>query len=227
MSLKLRETTKLHYNTYLYKVVFYNQLTPYFRTEMQRSGKLSWLKEILDGINGTYRYGQTYVEIPSRWDTTCQVSHYFDAIELYRLLTKNDDYKLRCERAFLHVYTNNRELCKSMINKTKDVVEFWEPNIENIDLLKQKENIVIVNKKPDYKYKIYLGKQRGEPSLAKWIERNPSLAKMGEIALEICKNNGWVKGYYFHVKDDKELFLAQMMVGNNISRIEKLVYNKQ
>lgn len=227
MSLQLRETTKLHYNTYLYKVVFYNHLTPYFRTEMQKGGKLGWLKEILDGINGTYKYGQTYVEIPSRYNSTCQVSHYFDAIELYRLLLKHENHKIRCERAFLHVYTNDRDLCKNMINKTKHVTEFWEPNIENIDLLKQKENIVIVNKKPKYKYKIYLGKRKGQPSLAKWIENNPNLAKMGEIALEECYNGGWVKGYYFHVKDEKELFLSQMMVGDNISRIEKLVYNKQ
>jgi len=225
MSLKLRETTKLHYNKYFYKVVFYNQMTHYFRTEMQKNGKLTWLKETLDQINQNYKYGQTYVEAPNRWVDKINIQHYFDAIDLYRLLMKNDDYKVRCERNFLHIYTNDRDFCKDLINKTKNAVEFWEPNIENISVLTSQENIVIVNKEPKYKYKLYLGKNKGIPALASWINKNPELGRMGEIAKEGCLNQGWVKGFYFFVKDEKAMLIAQMMVGDNITRVEKLVYN--
>lgn len=47
---------------------------------------------------------------------------------------------------------------------------------------------------------------------------------MGEVAKQECYKNGWVKGYYFYVRDSKSLFIAQMMVGDNIMRIDKLVY---
>ena len=48
---------------------------------------------------------------------------------------------------------------------------------------------------------------------------------MGETAKQYCNMSTFVKGYYFYVKDDKALFLVQMIVGDNIQRIEKLVYS--
>ena len=50
---------------------------------------------------------------------------------------------------------------------------------------------------------------------------------MGAIALEYCKDESYVYGYYFHVRDEKTLLLIQMMVGNNIQRVDKFVYIEQ
>jgi hypothetical protein len=50
---------------------------------------------------------------------------------------------------------------------------------------------------------------------------------MGAIARESCKNEDYVYGYYFHVRDLKTLLIIQMMAGDNIQRIDKFVYIKQ
>ena len=47
---------------------------------------------------------------------------------------------------------------------------------------------------------------------------------MGDTAKQECYNQGYVKGYYFFVSNKKSLLIAQMMVGENIQRIDHLVY---
>jgi hypothetical protein len=49
---------------------------------------------------------------------------------------------------------------------------------------------------------------------------------MGDIAMHECHIGGWVKGYYFFVRDEKTLLIAQMLVGDNIQRVDRLVYNR-
>ena len=75
-----------------------------------------------------------------------------------------------------------------------------------------------------YIYKCTLGKQKGSPALANWIENNPHLAKMGDNALAYCKKSDYVKGLYFFVRDQKVLTIAQLIVGTNLQRIDRLSY---
>lgn len=222
--LKLKETVKLHYGQYVYKVGLYNNLAGHFRTELQRHGKLSWAKQKIDELNSKLKPNDNYVEIPrGRFQYSVPVKDFYDAINLYRILMKNDTYKIRVEVNYIYIYTNDREFCTSIIN-TCDVKEFWEPNPNKIDALSQEKNIILVNKPPEYEYKITLGKKLGKPALAHWIDKNPKLAKIGETAKHQCLDEGWVKGYYFFVKNSQALLMAELIVGDNISRLEKLVY---
>jgi len=104
---------------------------------------------------------------------------------------------------------------------------FWEPNPETIQALSSEKNAIIVNKPPQYEYKVTLGNKKGVAALAEWIERNPKLASMGIRAKEGCRNEDYVYGYYFHVRDLKTLLIIQMIAGDNIRRIDKFVYIKQ
>jgi DNA primase large subunit len=36
-------------------------------------------------------------------------------------------------------------------------------------------------------------------------------------------STAWIKGYYIYVSDEKLVLLLQMLIGNNIQRIDKLV----
>ena len=227
--MKLYETKKLHYDKYFYKFVVVNKCASFFRTEFQPNGNLKYCQKRLDEVNEHFKPNKNVIELPLttdwRWKETIPTQHFFDAINIYRHLKKHKDYKIRCEINMLHVYSNNRKMLIDLSNKVQQQYsEFWEPNPENIELLSNKSNIIIVNKPPEYEYKITLGKKPGLPSLAKWIDNNPKLAKMGDTAKQECYNNGWVKGYYFHIRDKKTLSLAQLLVGDNIQRIDKFVY---
>ena len=229
--MRLYETKKLHYGKYLYKLVVVNSCAAYFRTEFQPKGDFKHCRSRLDELHQLYKPGVLTLKVPwgswgtgNRFHDTIPVEHFFDAIDIYRHLKKQTNYKIRVEQNCLHIYSNDRKMLVELGNKLRQrYTEFWEPNPENVELLNNSKNIIVVNKTPEFEYKITLGKLRGNPSLAKWIEKNPKLAKMGHVALEECYNNGWVKGYYFYVRDQKTLTIAQLLVGDNIQRVDKFV----
>lgn len=205
----------------------------YFRTEFQKDGSLSYARQKIDTLASAYDNKKPTIDVPwgggGRFYDRVPVDHYYDAIDIYRhLKNKSLEYSIRCECFSLTVYSNNRKFLISLANKLRARhMEFWEPDPEKIDTLLSGDNIILVNTQPKYEYKVILGKKKGSPSLASWIEANPKLAKIGEVALEECKNNGWVKGYYFFVRDRKALLVAQMIVGDNITKIYKLVYKEE
>jgi len=233
MNLKLFETKKLHYGKYLYKVAVYNTLAPIFRMEFQKED-FSYARKRLDELNLAYKEAQKnqisavpLFNVPWKkyYDEWVRSDHYFDAITLFRLLKKDVDYKLRIEQNNAQIYTNDREFVKILINNLKFVSEFWEPDPGNIETLLTNKNIILVNKEPKYKYKITFGKGKGSPALAKWIDSNPNLAKAGHVTKKDLYAEAYVKGLYFYVRDQKALTLAQLMIGNNIQRIDELLYN--
>jgi hypothetical protein len=222
--LRLCETKKLHYGEYIYKIEIYNGLAGHFRTERQRAGKLSWTKQVLDELNATIRSTDEQVIVSrGRFNYPISTTNFYDAINLYRILLKHDCYKIRVEVNTLFIYTNDRDFCTKIINQCA-VANFWEPNPNKLAALQSDKNIILVDKEPEYQYKVTLGPKKGQPSLAKWVDANPKLAKMGDVAKEECLHNGWVKGYYFYVKNSQTLLIAELMVGDNIARLEKLVY---
>ena len=231
--MNLLKTRKLHYGKYLYKTSFPNKLAGHFRTELQKDGCYGHLRVKLDELHSVFVPGSTEIKLPWAYHTriydSIPVEDYYDAIDLYRLLCKSSDieFTLRCEAFRLNLYSNDRDFITKIVNIVRHkFVEFWEPDPEDAKILTAENNVIIVNEPPNYEYKITLGKNRGEPSLAKWIDANPNLGKMGSIAKDECYRSGWVKGYYFFVRDDKTLLIAQMIVGNNIQRVDRLVYNR-
>ena len=63
-------------------------------------------------------------------------------------------------------------------------MEFYEPDPLQIQFLQENKNVILVDKEPQYQYKVTLGKKLGTPSLVKWIDENPHLAKIGDKAKE-------------------------------------------
>lgn len=231
--MNLCKTKKLHYGKYLYKLSFPNKLAGHFRTELQKDGQFGHLRKTLDEIHSGYIPGINEIKLPwsfnSRFHDSIPVDDYFDSIDLYRLLRKTKiQYTIRCEMFRLNIYSNDRDFILKILNKLRQSakwIEFWEPDLKDLEILKQTENIIISNSPPEYEYKITLGGKRGEPNLAKWIDANPKLAKMGDVAKNSCYHSSYVKGYYFFVRDAKTMLIAQMLAGNNIQRVDRLVYN--
>ncbi len=224
--MKLFETRKLHYNTYLYKLSIRNQLAYIFRTEFQHGG-LQYAQKKLDIINTHSNPRSKEIMLPQRYGPfdKIQTTDFWDAITIYRDLKKATDYKIRCEMGNLIIYSNNRKMLVKLANKLRhSYVEFWEPNPENITILTADQNVILSKKKPKYEYMVTLGNKTGSPTLSKWITANPKLAKMGDKAKDYCASGHYVKGLYFYVRDQKTLMIAQMLVGDNIQRIDKYVF---
>ena len=83
-------------------------------------------------------------------------------------------------------------------------------------------NIQIVDDKPEYTYKVYLS-DKATPGFAKWATANQDKIKLGHSLKKNIENNGYLRGFYFWVKDEKVLLLVKMIIGGNIQRIDKLI----
>jgi len=219
----------------LYKLVIYNRLANIFRTEFQKDGGLGYARQKLDECHISYKQARTNKDFVYKFFIPWQVGnryvsepihvdHYFDALKIYRILKKHSDYKIRIEHNQLYLYSNDKTFLKKIINTCEGNGEFWEPPVDSIEKITKEKNVIISEKPVEYKYKVTLGGQKGNPSLVSWIDANPALAKIGHNAREQCLRSSWVKGYYFYVRDDKTLLICEMIVGNNIQRVDKFVY---
>ena len=225
-SLKLRETRKLHYGKYLYKLVLPSTLAYAFRTSNQRTKTLSYAKSVLDEINGLYERNQPLVRQLYRTKQTISEFEFLDAMDIYSLLVHTtNDYRIRCERNTLSIATNDLGLVDNVTKKIRTAgIEFWKPQPEMLKFLSLKHDVVLVDNKPDLEFKVYLNNKKCDPSFAAWLEANDDKSKVGHYTLGNIKHSMYNGNAYFYVRDEKVLLMVQMYISKNIRRIEKLVY---
>lgn len=212
------ETTKLFYNEYAYKLVVRNQLAHLFREK-----NYSWAKQNLDKLQHQFENGRHDLifvrglrnEAVDPWDLQ-------QAQLMFHEFTRFDDMKLRVEQPRIQVYSNNLTWLEKLSNKLDQVVEWWEPQPHNLDLLKA--NTIISNKHKGFDYKVTLSK-RTPNSFANWVDNNRDKIKMGPVTYQEIKNQGYTKGLYFYVRDEKVLNLVNIMIAGSIQRIDKIVYS--
>jgi hypothetical protein len=212
------ETSKLFYGKYLYKLCFNCSIARIFRDK-----NLSYAREVLDTLQTQYDNGENLCLTFWLRQQTVSEQAFLDARKLYKFISRIDDYTLRIQGPNVSVYSNNREwlhTLKSAINKNS-LLEFWEPNPKNIDLLTP--NHIIVDKDNGYRYKVTLGPGLCDTfGFAKWAKNNPKQVKVGPILMEGLTNNSYVSDMYFYAKDEKILQLCGLML-SNIRRVDKLV----
>ena len=223
---RLCETKKLHYGKYLYKLCVQNPIAPWFRTEFQRSGKLSALKRKLDEYQVLHDAGQQLYKQIFRSQVEIKDEEFFDAKNMYAILYDAKDYKIRVERwNGLHIYSNDKDFLLNIVNKmVVSVVEFWEPKTESINRLLNEKNIVLVDKVPEHPIKITFNYKRIDSNFSKWLLANTDKSTAGTKTINNI-SSGYAAGNYIFVRDDKVLSMVDLIVGHNIQRIERLVYS--
>ncbi len=219
--LRQNETVKLHYNKYLYKVKLTNPLATIFRTDMQRGGKLSYAKKKLNEYRIQANDGQVlrrgfYI------DTVLTEEDIDNAEYIYKTLRYAKDYLVRVEYNTLNVYSNNIKFLQKF-EKVSSHIELWAPKPENIDFLKKHKHKVIVDTVPDLPFKVTFGRKRAKVELGTWLSANSDKSKAGNTFIDNCLNESWINGQYVFARDEKVLFLINMIAGDNITKIEELV----
>jgi|TARA_B100001093_G_scaffold508738_1_gene571516 hypothetical protein len=194
---------------------------------LQREGTLSHVRKELDKYQLDYENG-----IPLQrqvWRTTISISQedFFDAKDIYsRLKSHHKQYIVRIGLGNdIIIYSNNREFLVDLGTtvRTKSV-SFYEP-LENIkELLKKEKDIAFVSKKPEFGLRVTLGRKLGSNELASWLKNNTDKSKIGKTALSYLEDQAYVDGLYFYVRDEKVLNLITLLIGDNIRRVQKLVW---
>lgn len=227
--MKLHETTKLHFGKYLYKLVLSNQLCFIFRSRagnVTKFNKLGNAKSILDKLTERYMQNLSLEKQVYRTKLQVPVNDYLDAKDIYTLLKYEDDYTLRAELGNrLTVYCNDKELLDLMIAKMRvNITEFWEPAADNVNMLINQKNIIIVNSPPEFPIKITFGNQPTAPDFTNWLNANSDKSKIGPAAVRAIENKSKLGGLYFYVRNEKVLALVMILIGNNVRRVDNLVY---
>lgn len=225
-SVKKCETKKLHYGKYLYKVSIRSQLAHIFRTELQRKGTLAYASSELFKYEENYKAGKTLVKKSWRSEETVSVEDFLCCQKIYRFLKNSKDYLVRCEYSTLNIYSNNKTFIQKFT--TLDTcTEYYEPDPATINFLTNNANVIVIDKPTNFPIKVTFGRKRAKKELGKWLIANTDKARVGPVLLDNCLEEArWIKGQYVFLRDEKVLFMIQLICGDNISRIDKLVYKE-
>lgn len=197
-----------------------------FRREMQtptETDKFPLVAYTLLQLDENYKAGLA-LKWGSYYVKSVTATEFGYAKELHRLLNKYEDYKLRIARYDMWVYSNDKDLMQDIIAiDNESVSEFWDVEPEIAKVLKIHENLSIVAAPSPYDFKVYLKSSNSTRKAVDWCRANLDKIKIGEQCLNNMED-GVVDGNYFYIRDEKVLMLVRMMIGDSISRIERLVY---
>lgn len=223
MKIKQRESLKLHYGKYLYKVCIDNQLSSLFsshRTEYYRNNTLNELQDDYDAGRKLKL---------SRWriGTPIDDIEFENAKFLNQLFEKFADHRKRVEFGNrIIIYTSNEDMLNELIDNLSNCIKEIHKPKEGIEaFLTQNIGTAIVKTPSEYEYRVYLKGNRIDPGFANWLKSNCDKCKVGEMTLWNIENSSYhTNNNYFYIKNDKVLTMIRMIVGHNIRKVERLVY---
>ena len=215
MKLQLTNTKKLFYDRYLYKVAIRNSISSIFRDK-----NFKYARSVLDELQLQYELGKPLSY--RRWlreDTVLEQS-FLDAKLLLQIFVKKKNYTLRCEHPILNIYTNDEKWALDLVREF-DAQEYSSPS-KNIDISLLQKNVIIMDKPFPFEYKVTLG-DKVDPNSANWFESNRDKVRISTNCLETIKAGNNPANMYIYVRDSKVLQLINLVLGNGISRIDKIV----
>lgn len=223
--LKIRKTTKLHYGKYLYKVNFKNDLSHCFASFRNTpKDRLSYAKNVINDLKQKAKDKEPLATRFWRTMKLVEPSDHQYASNILALLSKHSDWRARVElNRFLTIYTSNEDLVDGL-SKNCGAHEVYKPEegMENFLLLNI--DTAVVNKPSKYEYRVYIKSDSKQEHLANWLKANTDKSRVGAITLYNLETGWHMSGNYFYIRDDRVLTMVRMVAGNNINRVEKLIY---
>jgi len=223
MKIKQHESLKLHYGKYLYKVCLSNQLSNLFsshRTEQYR-------KDIFSNLESNYKDGLELKMKRWRFATPIDSKDFKDAKFLDQLFKKHSDHRKRVEFGnLIMIYTSSEDMVNELVDNLSDCIKEIHRPKEGIEaFLTQNIETAIVKTPPDHEFRVYLKGNRIDPSFANWLKANKDKCKVGEMTLWNIENSSYhTNNSYFYIKNEKVLTMVRMIIGHNIRKAERLIY---
>lgn len=210
-------TIKLFYNEYANKLVIRNQLAHLFREK-----QWTYAKDQLDRMQQEFEKGETVRWTRGRIVETIDIQSLQEAQILFNELNRRNDIKLRVENPRMQIYTNDIALLNRIHSKIGSCIELWTPS-DDVDLIPI--NTIILSRPAPYEYRVTLGSWP-TPEFSNWIENNQDKIKIGKKCYKTIVTGGYTQGLYFYVLSERYLHLLQLVIGNSVQRIDKVIYKQ-
>lgn len=227
------ETNKLFYNEYLYALKCQNPLSTIFRSPSTQS---TWTRMILDRIRPYFEE-----KVPISRDVPHYIredisngrikyKHFRDAQTIYKSFTEkfaSKEFKVRIDFPnTLKIYANDKVWLLELATRIDCAQEFCQPDPKYADILIDSGHIILVDKRPDYKWKVKFNNNKVDKSFGNWCKNNPDKVKISANTIDYIDKGYSLDGCFMYVRDKSILTLVSIMVGNNLGRTDELVYCK-
>lgn len=197
----------------------YNTLAHIFREK-----NFSYAKTCLDTIQHDYDKGKELflqrVYITSPVDNQDFIDSKFLLSEFEN---QQDDFRIRVEAPIMGVYSNDIDWLTRISTRIKtNTTTLHKPNTDIKNIIDENSRVVFLKKPSKFNFKITL-KNRVNSDFGNWVVNNTDKVKIGKRALQSIQNGGYAHGYYFYCTSEKVLQLLQIMIGGNISKVERVI----
>jgi hypothetical protein len=214
--MQYKQTKKLFYGTYQYKIVLVCAGAGWFRNKdwdytAAMLGKVDVDKNSAQNPSYT-RYNGISIKTKEDLDY---------AFNLLKLLRKLEDVDLRIESPWISLYTNTE---KNIDKVTKlDTARIKYVSVPAKDTVLESGTVILP--KVDFDYKITMGRtMQNYTTFVDWADASNKLKLTKTCRKQLSNNSSW-GGSYFYVTGDKNLMLTKMHLGGTIAKIERVIKN--
>lgn len=214
LKMQFKQTNKLFYGKYQYKVVLVCAGAAWFRSK-DWNYTIEQLKKI--DLKSTSSITPSYSRFTGTHIKTQEDLDY--AFKLQAALSKLSDIDLRVESPWISLYTNTEKNVDKLLKIDKSRIKYVSVPPSNSNLT---ENSIILPK-VNFDYKITIGKTtQNHTTFINWADSNPKIKLTKSCRKQLSSNASW-GGSYFYVKGDKNLLLSKMHLGGCISKVESIL----
>jgi len=222
--MKPKKASKLFYNYYAYKINIAMDLCFMFSSYHSSGRGRDGARELIDTFRERLKTKKSFEH--RRWSTLHKVTK--ESVKQAEfILSYLDNYECKTRTEYGHrmsIFTNDAVVVaafkKDPYGLTKEIYEV-DPEIRGF--LELNPKTCIVNEPTEFEFKVYL-KGHLDPSFANWIDGNPTQCKVGDITLGNIREHAWMAGNYIFIKNRKILDLVNLIISQNIIKIENLIY---
>lgn len=221
--LELKDTRKLFYGKYIFRVEMYFPHGHYFRNK-----NFNYVREALDSMQKQYEESGQIMEpfVYSNFSKPVSLHNFHDLKRLYEMLKfSTAKYILRVENPSLNVYSNDSDLINNLTTQfSRRTTSVHRPKDDlHEKMLLSDENIIFTKSQSEYQYKVCLrvtDPQKFEDFIEYCKDRDHCSTPGGVSA------NSWYRTSQrtLYLKDIKTLSFFSLFEGFTIQSIYKLVY---
>jgi hypothetical protein len=207
-----KNTEKLFFKKYAYKVAVDTPLASIFRTKN--------ISDLKDSINELYlnfeKNSKNQIKISKWLNRYASVDDVHTANQLVLVLENIDSYVLRIEGYTISVFFNDTSVIDSINSITGiKVREIHKPKTEKIKEFLLANPISIVKPTYTHKFKVHLkGLRNDSVSFKEWASKYSKI--------KLVDSNTYKFEGYFYVEDDRTLTMCRLYLNNNIRKVEKI-----
>jgi hypothetical protein len=156
--MKQRDTTKLFYGRYAYKVVIRNELTSIFASYQGKN----YARDVLAKMQSALDKGQELTIKKWRSEVKVRVFEFERAKNIYRALQVCPDYRVRAESSYsLTIYTNEVDLVNDLENTAGyGIREVYRPREGIVEFLNNNIETAVVKTPNPYEFRLYFNHTR-------------------------------------------------------------------